>query len=353
MDSEGSHRGHNHIAAGMKASHLLVYVSTALSACISCVQKADTGHTDGKSLTLSVSVDSGHAVRGTSPGSEDAVNDIQILLFRNGILYAAASSDEEKTDLKVSPGSYSLYAFVNDPADWVSRPDMTEATIRNSVSSFSDNSTSSFVMFGCIPELEADEESATTTVHVDRLMSRIVLENITADFSSNPYYRGCSLQVRNIYMTNVIGTCPYSMTPESAPSSTGIWYNRMGPESCPSSVSSMISDIGLDISIADGTSKDIGRIYYAYPNGCVSDSDSETWQARRCRLAIEAVLDGKECWYHITLPPMEPNASYIISNCTIKNLGGKSPEDNSWPSCEAVITKSVNWDRTFTVEEES
>lgn len=337
----------------MKTSALLVIISAASAFCVSCMRDAGNGSTDGRMMTLSVSVESGWSVKGSVPGDESAVNEMQIVLFRDGVLYASASSDEATHDLTVSPGTYDLYAFVNDPADWHSRPDLTEDMIMNSLSSYSDNSLSSFVMFGHSPSVKVDENHPSATIHVDRLMSRIVLENITADFSSNPRYKGCSLIIRNIYITNAIGTCPYSLMPASSPSSTGVWYNRMTPEDCPENIKAMTADKGLDITIPDGSSKNVGRVYYAYPNGCVSDSDSDTWQARRTRVAIEAVLDGKECWYHITLPSMEPNASYVISNCTIKNLGGKTPEDNSWPSCEAVITESLNWNNTFTVEEES
>lgn len=337
----------------MKASRIFLNLSIALSVCISCVREPKAGHTDVRDISISVSVDSGHAVRGTSSENEEAVNGVQIVLFRDGILYASASFDDRTAELKVSKGKYSMYAFVNDPSDWISRPDLTEDMIMKSFSPYSDNSLSSFVMFGHVPEIVVGEKDVTETIYVDRLMSRISLEEITVDFSSNPYYKGCSLMVRNIYLINVLGTCPYSMKPSSSPSSSDVWYNRMGPESCPSSIAAMTSDKGLETAIRDGSSGSFGKVYYAYPNGCVSDSDSETWNARRCRLAIEAVLDGKECWYHITLPPMKPNASYIISNCTIKNIGGRSPEDNSWPSCEAVITESLDWDQTFTVEEES
>lgn len=337
----------------MRTSDILVYMPAVLAVCISCMRDPEIGSTDGEPLTLSVSVDSGNISKGTSSGDEEAVNGVQIVLFRDGILYASASSGKGTVDLKVSKGEYDLFAFVNDPSDWISRPELTEEMILNSASSYSDNSLSSFVMFGSHPSLEVDDKYTSVHVHVDRLMSKIVLEDIAVDFSSNTHYKGCGLLIRNIYLTNVIGNCPYSLIPSAAPSSTGLWFNRMGPEDCPAPIDAMTADKGLEITVPDGSSKNIGLIYYAYPNGCISDSDSGTWQARRCRLAIEAVLDGKECWYHITMPPMKANSSYIIRSCTIKNIGGRSPEDNSWPSCEAVITESLNWDHTFTVEEES
>lgn len=334
----------------MKASVLL---SVMLIAGISCVSEQTGIHTDGKTARFCVSVDSGSATRASSAGSENALNRIQFVLFRDGILYSSASSDGNSTDMEADFGTYSLYAFVNDPTEWISMPDLTEEKIMSSASSFSDNSLSSYVMFGYVPSFEIDERFTSITVNVDRLASRIMVGNLKVDFSSNSHYKGCSLKIRNMYLTNVLGKCPYSMIPSGSPSSSDRWYNRMGLEDSGQAIMSMTADKGLDIVIQDGSSTDLDKVYYAYPNGCVSDSDSGQWESRRTRLVIEATLDGKECWYHITLPPMKSNASYSIESCTIMNIGGISPEDNTIPSCEVIITESLSWDQTFSVEEES
>lgn len=337
----------------MKASTTSVLLSVILMTGISCVSDQTASHTDLKTGTICVSVDSGSATRSSSTGNEDALNSLQIIIFRDGILYSSESVEGSSLDLAADFGIYSLYAFVNDPTDWVSAPDLTEEKILNATSSFSDNSLSSYVMFGHVPSFEVDEEFSSVTIHVDRLASRITIENLTADFSSNPHYKGCSLLIRKIYITNILGTCPYSMIPTESPASDGRWYNRMGLEESVSSVMSMTADKNLEILIPDGSTKSLDRIYYAYPNGCISDSDSSKWESRRTRMVIEATLDGKECWYHITLPPMKSNASYSINSCTIRNIGGTSPEDNSISSCEVTITESLSWDHIFSVEEES
>ena len=74
----------------MKASVLL---SVMLIAGISCVSEQTGIHTDGKTVRFCVSVDSGSATRASSAGSENALNRIQFVLFRDGILYSSASSD--------------------------------------------------------------------------------------------------------------------------------------------------------------------------------------------------------------------------------------------------------------------
>lgn len=335
----------------MKAIITYTLLSVIFMTGISCVSEQTGNHADTKTGNICVSVDYGPGTRSSSAGNENELKSIQIILFRDGILYASESVEGGNLNMMADFGTYSLYAFVNDPTEWTSMPDLTEEKIMNAESSFTDNSLSCYVMFGHIPSFEVYEKYSSVTVHVDRLASRITLKDLTVDFSSNPHYKGCGLLVRNIYLTNILGTCPYSMVPEVSPSSTDRWYNRMGLEESVASIMSMTADKDLQLTVPDGSTERLDKVYYAYPNGCVSDSESPHWESRRTRLVIEATLDGKECYYHITLPPMKSNASYSINSCTIRNIGGASPEDNSISSCEVTITESLNWDHTFSVEE--
>ena len=68
---------------------------------------------------------------------------------------------------------------------------------------------------------------------------------------------------------------------------------------------------------------------------------------------IEATLDGQECWYHITIPEMKPNAHYRITRCTIRNIGGKSPEKHLELAPVTFTMQEDDWDSTYYVEEES
>ena len=150
-----------------------------------------------------------------------------------------------------------------------------------------------------------------------------------------------------------MGSCTYSLKPEDNPSSDDAWFGRLGEEEIPETLKPLTSDEGLDMTIPDGGTAKLSRVFYTYPNGCISDSSSDSWEPRRTRLVIEAVLDGRECWYHITLPPMMPNVTYLINSCTIKNMGGSSPEEHLGPACEVSLTSSLSWEETYSVEEES
>lgn len=282
---------------------------------------------------------------------EEKINSLQVLLFKDGVFCCSGSSDCGSVDITAAKGTYSIYAFVNDPREWSSVPDISEAVIFGSSSSFADNSPSSYVMFGYLPSFEIKGEPVSVTIPVNRFASKISIEETAVDFSGNAGYKGCSLTIRRIYLSNVLGTCPYSMIPSGAPSADDVWYNRMGFEGSSESITSLTSDTELDITIEDDSSKDLALSYYAYPNGCASDSFSDIWEARKTRVVIEAALDGQECWYHITIPEMKPNAHYRITRCTIRNIGGTSPEKHMEPADISFTMQVEDWEKTYTVEE--
>lgn len=320
---------------------------------ISCTPAETINGNDGGHVPVSISASSSKGTKASSPASEEAVKSIQVLVFKDGILYGSGAAEGSDVELMVDEGFYDMYVFVNDPHDWASDKDVTEEGIMSSESLLEDNSMSSLVMFGHKSAVKVDKSTETVMVPVDRLVSKIMFKEIKADFSENPYFKGKSLEIRKIYLSNILGSCTYSLKPEDSPSPDDAWFGRMGTEEIPEGLKPLTADEGLDISVPDGGTAKLSRVFYAYPNGCVSDSSSSSWHPRRTRLVIEAVLDGRECWYHITLPPMMPNVTYFINSCTIKNMGGASPEEHLGPACEVTFSSSLSWEETYSVEEES
>jgi hypothetical protein len=320
---------------------------------ISCTPAAPIKDRDAGNMTLSICTSSCNGTKASSPASEEAVRSIQVLMFKDGVLYGCGAAEGPHVELMASDGVYDIYAFVNDPYDWVSETDVTEEQILSSRSMLEDNSMSSLVMFGYKHEVQVDKSTETVMIPVDRLVSKILLKEIRTDFSENPYFKGKSLKINRIYLSNIMGSCTYSLKPEGSPPPDDAWFCRLGEEEIPETLKPLTSDEGLDMTIPDGGTARLSRVFYSYPNGCISDSSSDSWEPRRTRLVIEAVLDGRECWYHITLPPMMPNVTYMINSCTIKNMGGSSPEEHLGPACEVSLTSSLSWEETYSVEEES
>lgn len=322
---------------------LIASVSLCLASCCRSVLTDDDG-----TAMLTIGVEPSHETRSDSPGREESVSSLQVILFRDGLFYASGAADGGEIGMIVDKGRYGMLAFVNDPTDWTSDAEISLEDVLASSSHLSDNDMSYFVMFGHVPSLSVDETLTSIKVTVDRFVSKVTLGKVIVDFSENPYYKGSTLNIRSIYLTNVLGSCPYSMNPSSAPSSSDIWYNRMKLEPSPLSVSSLTADKGLDIKIQDGTAEDMSLVYYAYPNGCSEDSFAETWEPRKTRLVIEASLEGKDCWYHITIPSMKPNSSYNINSCTIRNIGGTSPEEHLELSPLDIRMNVTDWKTGFT-----
>lgn len=320
---------------------------------ISCTPAAPIKDRDAGNVTLSICASSCNSTKASSPGSEEAVRSIQVLMFRDGILQGSGHAEASDVKMMVGEGIYDIYVFVNDPTEWASDPDVTEEEIMSSQSLLEDNSMSSFVMFGYRHGVRVDNGTGLITVPVDRLVSKIVFEEVRTDFGDNPYFKGETLEIKRIYLSNILGSCSYSLTPDGSPPDDGIWFCRMGAEDIPDALKSMTADDVIGMTIPDGGSQNLSKVYYAYPNGCISDTSSDNWSPRRTRLVIEAVLNGEQCWYQITLPPMKPNVTYCINSCTIKNMGGTSPEEHLGPACEASLTTSLSWEETYFVEEES
>lgn len=319
----------------------------------SCSKYDKVIYDEVRNVSISINTESYNRTKASSPGSEEAVKNVQVLLFKDGKFYGSRASDSTDVKFMVNDGTYDIYVFVNDHEDWISDADITKEKITSSRSLLSDNSTSSYVMFGHQTSFVVNKNTSNVTIPVNRFISKVILENLRTDFGENPYFKGKSLEIKKIYLSNIYGECPYSMVPEDNPSADDIWFCKMGTEDIPEYLKPLTSDEGLDIILQDGESEKLSRVYYTYPNGCISDNSSGSWSPRRTRLVIEAVLDGTKCWYHITLPPMLPNVTYIINSCTIKNMGGTSPEEHLGPACEVTITSSLSWDETYLVEEES
>jgi hypothetical protein len=65
---------------------------------------------------------------------------------------------------------------------------------------------------------------------------------------------------------------------------------------------------------------------------------------------LAASLAGKDCYYHVTLPAMEPNCSYEIREVRIMNMGGSTPEKHLELHALAVSMQVVDWRTGFEKE---
>ena len=103
----------------MKHSLLSMILFAAVMAACGRDGTAGDGDVSGMTVSLTVGIDNASCTRAeemkANAADEEKINSLQVVLFRNGEFYCAESSDSESVKITAEKGTYSIYAFVNDP----------------------------------------------------------------------------------------------------------------------------------------------------------------------------------------------------------------------------------------------
>lgn len=295
----------------MKGYKVLLLLLTALLS-FSCVN--DCGD-DGGRVRVSFSV----AATKASPVA--GVNTLDLFVFRgNGTLEAYGRETGSEIGASVVVGSPMRWHLVaNAPAGAFSSVN-DEGTFLAMLSRLQDNTPSTFVM--------ADSGSRTfaagdhVSAELSRLACKVTLESFTPQFLASAY-EGCDIRLTGLFLINVVGSCPYGMTPAA-----GDWLNRMGMDaSLPAGVAGLLKkdlDIPLTSARMDGPWS-----LYCMPNPVANGVHSgtiSTWSPRNTRLVLEISIDGQRSWYPMTLPAMLCNHEYIINEARLLGEGSANPD---------------------------
>lgn len=302
----------------MKKSILFVAMAAVLCMA-SCRKETPEFHQNDGMASLQVSV-SGAITRASSAGSEDSVNSLQIYVFNStgAVLEAYGKSSESSVTVKVSTGSKMIAALVN-------APDLTNVTslaqLNDSESLLSDNSRTSFVMFGVTEGPVSVSGSSSVVVDVNRLASRVVIGKITNGMVTPPY-NTATFTVDAIYLLNAGGSSNLaaSMTSQS------LWYNWRSRSSVADLDDFLYENMG-SLSIASSASHANSHYFYCYPNPSSGDSSADDDSPRYTRLVVEASINGTTWYYPISLQGMKANHSYEISELKITRPGSANPDE--------------------------
>lgn len=186
----------------MKKSFLFITL-TGLIALASCNKEA--GSSAGPSVNPNLKTEvtiriKGDVTRAEQTASEEAINSLQVLAFRNGGIESYASvSGVNSVTFTTTSGTKSVYAVVNAP-DLSSIAD--ETTLKATVSALSDNSAASFVMVGQKSITFAATNPTPFTVSVSRLAARVEIDRIVNDLT-NPVLAGLDFKIQKIYLADV------------------------------------------------------------------------------------------------------------------------------------------------------
>lgn len=281
--------------------------------------------------------------------SEAKVNAIDVFVFRTvsgGSVVDGYKRIEEFQDVVVpcTKGQRKIYAIVNSDKDLsgVSTEAELCAIVSDLKNNHSENALTNFVMMGT---KNVEITSATTVeIAVDRLAARVWVKKITKNFSAAGL-QDSEFKIVRMYLTNVVNQI--NLGRDFVPDATeAYWYNMMQYDETAEKVSEkdkFILRTGC-AGIVPGTRTEPGSVdlavenaMYAYPNPTQSDNlegstgmytgpEGGPWSIRPTRLVIEATLDGQLYYYPITLPSLEYNKSYEISNLVITRPGSDDPD---------------------------
>lgn len=306
--------------------------------------------------TLYVSLETTATKASLSEQDEKAVRCLQVFVFN-------AESGKRETDKFVSGDNLSITSPVGQKHVWaIVNHDRfaditTEDELKGTVTDLADNYTSAsgirLIMAG-EKDVEVTQSNMQVSINVTRLAARIALSRVTRKFADT-YLAAASFTIKDIYLKNVAGNTWFSLDKKNSGTEwdlpdPDLWYNQLR-NSNTASVSPLLGDHNLNIVCEEATAKNIGRVWFTYPNPTSGDSNTSPFCARHTRLVVHAEVTGYgagaiQTYYTFTLPTLKRNASYEISDITFTMLGKDNDDDDSVTDTgTASITLNVlSWD---------
>lgn len=262
----------------------------------------------------------------SASANETTVASLQIFVFKtDGSLDAYGTGTSSSLSLSVTTGTRDIYAIVNAPSLNTIR---TKSALLDATSNLTDNLTN-FVMTGA-KLAQPISAASSISIAVSRLVARLAISKITNKMAS-VQYQSDAFVVTKIYVINVAGANNYGVT-----SLGSTWYNQMKYVS--GAADAILYDAVTSGTIAYNASLSSAHYFYVYPNSTATDTQSTTWGPRFTRLVVEATLGGKTYYYPISIPSIQQNKTYTVSELTITRPGSDSPDI---PVSSATCTFSV------------
>lgn len=251
--------------------------------------------------------------------NDDLVKSFQVLVFNGDMLDAFAYKEDPETlgpdyDLTLSctAGEREVYAVVNAP----SLASVTSKTAFLATKSLrSQNYSDKWQMIGhdTVTLPQTDE----IIIDVHRIGAKVKLDRITRAFTVSGL-ADLTFKVDAIYISNAAGDINFGET--EVPS---FWINKQGVVDSGNPLYAMFGT-GQKI-IANNAYETFNQGFILYPNGA-DDSTATTWSPRHTRVVVKATVGTQVCYYPITLPVIESNKMYIISNLTVTRMGSSDPD---------------------------
>lgn len=273
-------------------------------------------------VTLSINAP-GSKMSSSALENESRLNDICLYAFDEGgtVEYVKSfGAGQTELELKLSHGKKTVYAVANcgnvlDVAD--------KASLESAVLQLGLNTKDNFVMTGSSP-LEV-KGASSAEIELKRCVSKIILNKITTEFTA-PAYQSANFIIKDIYLANVSGSFQVSAT-DKVPS-------VLNPNGLSESLGGLVADPELNIRLNGNTSVPLNKIYFSAPDV----------GSHRTKLMIVAQLQNTTYYYPLTLPKLERNKVYTVTDFKITRPGADTPgEDVEIETCTVKITVR-EWD---------
>ena len=306
--------------------------------------------------TLEVNVAEGITTRATSVNDANigsAAGDIQVLVFNNEgdlLAYGINAASSSTISMSIPTGTVECYAVVNSSDDLSIIS--TKTNFLKRLSHLKNNTTSRMEMLGSVSKTVAAGANSVS-IAVKRFASKVQIDKITPAFAA-PAHRGMEFKLTGIYLINVNGTCPYTMTPTAASESTG-WYNKRKYVSgdCNHLITDKLSTpVVMQTTAGTVTPYSTPHYLYCYPNPVTTDISTTTWSERISRLVVETTLGGTTYYYSVNIPTPQCNTIYQITNMKITGLGSDTPDAVVQKGSLSVSLTVTDWSTGFSKDVE-
>ncbi len=297
---------------------------------------------------------------GVSNADEKCINRWALLVFdKYGFRVAEGfSSNNSGIDAVLDAGTYTVCAVVNNVISFEPSDYETLSQLEQSLVSLEQNTTSSFVMFGRQSLSLSGGDNGTKSITVSRLVSKVGVRSILVDDSGE--LAGHQVLLKSMYLTNVsrYSHLGADMETNALPSFRDGWYNTLGlytGELSVAGLDALLVDKGIDLTVSAVLPHMTEHYFYPFPNRTPSEADSNvaSWSRRCTRLVVEASVDGITYYYPVTLPSMQRNHTYIISQAVIRRFGSLDPEGRCSSAIDVTwaVSPDAGWDGPTSITE--
>lgn len=272
------------------------------------------GVQEGLKCELTVSASAVSGTKATDASKDDTVKDIQVFVFRGGVLEAYKKAEASTLSVECTSGSREVYVVANGP---VLSDKTTPDALKAAVVDLATNAPDKLTMVGNRTVTLPDD--GPVTVDVSRLVARVVLKQIVRECDAALASTG--FKIKQIYLSKATKSVNLGRT---APSG---YYNNGTTGDVPA----MLSE-SMDVEIANNASHAVPHYFYTMPT-----SD------KVCSLIVQAEMAGKLVYYTIPLPAMTGNNSYEIASLKIKHFGTDNPGEEVKPSAIEFAVNVLDW----------